>query len=105
MYDVAGLFMKLGKILDVLTICTLDDEVHAVTSLEFNPSKQDIFAYAQELLRAISVLNETNKKLPDEAHRVVLSDMYIRTRLVRAARKVPTYKTYIDNVIASRKVV
>jgi hypothetical protein len=97
-YDLGGLFMKLSKILDVLTICTLDDEVNAVTSLEFNPSKQDIFSYAQDLLRAIAVLNETNARLDGAG--VVLSDTYIRTRIVRAARKVPTYKTYIDNIIA-----
>jgi len=72
--------------------------VYAVTHLEFDPSKQDLFGYLEELRRAVRRLDDLNERLP-AAGRVIMSENYVRSRLVRAARKVPTYKTVIDNLI------
>jgi hypothetical protein len=89
-FDIAGLYGKLSAIMEVVTICTLEDEVNAVSNMEFDPTKQDIFSYVQDLKRAMEVLEETNKKL-QEGDRVIFSDMYVRTRIIRAARRVPVF--------------
>jgi len=81
--------------MDVVTICSLEDEVNAVTHLEFEPTKQDIFGYVQDLKRALDALEETNKKLAQK-DRVQFPDMYVRTRIIRAAKRVPMYKPVID---------
>ena len=98
-YDISGLFKRLAEIMDVVSICSLDDEVYNVTHLDFDQSKHDLFGYVEELRIAIQRLADVNSKLPEEA-RVTLSETYIRSRIVRAARVIPTYKTVIDNLIA-----
>jgi len=46
-----------------------------VTHLEFNPAKEDLFTYIEELRRAVSRLDDLNQ------------------------RQVPTYKSVIDSLI------
>ena len=99
-YDISYLFKRLWDVMETVTICSLDDEVFNVTHLEFDPSKQDLFTYLEDLRRAVRRLDDLNERLP-AAGRVVLTDNYIRSRLIRAARKVPIYRTVIDNLIAS----
>ena len=70
--------------METVTICSLDDEVFNVTHLEFDPSKQDLFTYLEDLRRAVRRLDDLNERLP-AAGRVVLTDNYIRSRLIRAA--------------------
>ena len=97
-YDIAHLYKRLVEVLETVTICSLDDEVYHVTHLEFDPTKEDLFGYLEELRRAIRRLNDLNEKLPVEG-RVTFPDTYVRSRLIRAARQVPTYKPVIDNLI------
>src|SRR4029078_10916160 len=82
MYDISYLFKRLWEVMETVTICSLDDEVNAVTTLEFDPNKQDLFGYLEELRRAVRRLNDLNERLP-AAGRVILSDNYVRSRLVR----------------------
>ena len=98
-YDISGLFKRLAEIMDVVTICSLDDEVYNVTHLEFDQSKHDLFGYVEEFKIAVQRLADVNSKLPEEG-KVILSETYIRSRIVRTARIIPTYKTVIDNLIA-----
>jgi len=91
-YDISYLFKRLWDVMETVTICSLDDEVYNVTHLEFDPTKQDLFQYLEELRRAVRRLDDLNDRLPEEG-RVILSENYIRSRLIRAARKVPMYKT------------
>ena len=97
-YDISGLFKRLMEVIETVTICSLDDEVYNVTHLDFDPSRQDIFGYLEELRKAVRRLAELNEKLPKKG-RVEFSEAYIRSRLVRAARQVPTYKSVIDNLV------
>ena len=97
-YDISGLFKRLMEVIETVTICSLDDEVYNVTHLDFDPSSQDIFGYLEELRKAVHKLTDLNEKLP-QAGRVIFSDSYIRSRLVRAARQVPTYKSVIDHLV------
>ena len=97
-YDISYLFKRLSQVMDTVTICSLDDEVYNVTHLDFDPSKQDLFGYVEELRIAMQRLEEVNNKLPEDG-RVVLSETYLRSRIVRAARQVTAYKTVIDNII------
>jgi len=69
-----------------------------VTHLEFNPAKEDLFTYIEELRRAVRRLDDLNQRLPENG-RVVLNETYVRSRLIRAARQVPTYKSVIDSLI------
>ena len=78
--------------MDVVTICN-------VTHLKFDQSKHDLFGYVKELRIAVQRLADVNSKLSEEG-KVILSETYIRSRIVRAARVIPTYKTVIDNLIA-----
>ena len=98
-YDISFLFKKLLSILETVTICSLDDEVYNVTHMDFNPGTQDLFAYLEDLRRAVRRLEDLNERLPEDG-RVILSETYIRSRLVRAARQVPMYKAVIDGMIA-----
>lgn len=98
MYDIAHLFKKLYKQLEVITICSLDDEVYGVTHLDFDPNKQDLFAYIEDLRRAMRRLEDLNERLPDHG-RVIFSEAYLRTRLIRAARQVPMFKSMIEQMI------
>jgi len=98
MYDIAYLFKKLFSLLEVVTICSLDDEVFGVTHLDFDSTKQDFFAYVEDLRRAMRRLQDLNDRLPEEG-KVLLSDAYLRTRLIRAARQIPIYKSLIDQLI------
>ena len=66
--------------------------------MEFNPKVQDLFSYIEDLRRAIRRLNDLNERLPKEG-RVELTETYVRSRLVRAARQIATYKPVIDNLI------
>ena len=97
-HDISFLFKRLVEVLDTVTICALDDEVYNVTHLDFDPSSQDLFSYLEELRRAMCKLSDLNERLPEEG-RVILPESYIRSRLVRAARQVPAYKTVIDNLV------
>ena len=97
-YDISGLFKRLMEVIETVTICSLDDEVYNVTHLDFDPSSQDIFGYLEELRKAVHKLTDLNEKLP-KAGRVIFSDSYIRSRLVRAARQVATYKSVIDHLV------
>ena len=97
-YDISGLFKRLMEVIETVTICSLDDEVYNVTHSDFDPSSQDIFGYLEELRKAVHKLTDLNEKLP-KAGRVIFSDSYIRSRLVRAARQVPTYKSVIDHLV------
>ena len=98
-YDISFLFKRLLDVLETVTICSLDDEVYNVTHLDFDPTKQDLFSYLEDLRRAVRRLGDLNERLPDEG-RVILSETYIRSRLVRAARQIPVYKSVIDNLIS-----
>jgi transposase InsO family protein len=97
-YDISQLFKKLMAVIETVTICSLDDEVYNVTHLEFDPSRHDLFGYLEELRKAVQKLADLNERLPEEG-RVILSEAYIRSRLVRAARQLPTYKSVIDNLV------
>ena len=97
-YDISHLFKKLMEIIETVTICSLDDEVYNVTHLEFDPSSQNIFGYLEDLRKSIVRLNDLNERLPEEG-RVIFSEAYVRSRLIRAARQVPVYKTVIDHLI------
>ena len=100
-YDIAGVFRLLSAIMDKITIATLDEEITAVTHLEFDPSRQELMEYVEDLRRAMFRLDDTNKRLTPK-NRVSFPDMYVRTRIVRAARKIPVYKTLIDTILASK---
>ena len=97
-YDISQLFKRLLQVLETVTICSLDDEVYNVTHLEFDPSSQDLFGYVEELRIAMERLRDLNEKLPEEG-RVVLSETYVRSRVVRAARQIPAYKSVIDALV------
>ena len=97
-YDISHLFKRLSQVLETVTICSLDDEVYNVTHLEFNSSSQDLFGYVEELRIAMTRLQEINDKLPEEG-RVVLSETYVRSRVVRAARQISAYKSVIDALV------
>ena len=97
-YDISHLFKRLIEVIETVTICSLDDEVYNVTHLDFDPSLYDIFGYLEELRRAVRKLSDLNERLPEEG-RVILSEAYIRSRLVRAARQIPTYKSIIDHLV------
>ena len=97
-YDISQLFKRLSQVLETVTICSLDDEVYSVTHLDFNPSSQDLFGYVEELRIAMTRLQQINDKLPEEG-RVVLSETYVRSRVVRAARQIPAYKSVIDALV------
>ena len=86
------------EVIEAVTISSLDDEVYNVTHLDFDSLSQDIFGYLEELQKAERKLSDLNEKLP-KVGRVTFSDAYIRSRLVRAARQVPTYKSVIDNLV------
>ena len=49
--------------------------------------------------RAVRRLDDLNQRLPIDG-RVVFTETYVRSRLIRAARQVPTYKPVIDYFIA-----
>jgi len=68
-YDIAGLFRRLAALVDILTICTLDEVISGVTNLEFDPTKQELFEYILDLKRALERLKETSAWLR-EADRV-----------------------------------
>ncbi len=97
-YDISHLFKRLTEVIETITICSLDDEVYNVTHLDFDPSVHDLFGYVEELRRALRKLSDLNERLPEEG-RVVLSEAYIRSRVVRAARQMPIYKTVIDHLV------
>jgi hypothetical protein len=97
-YDISHLFKRLVDTIETVTICSLDDEVYNVTHLEFDPSSQNIFGYLEELRRAIAKLNDLNERLPAEG-RVILSESYVRSRLIRAARQIPSYKSVVDQLV------
>jgi hypothetical protein len=101
-YDICHLFTRLTEIIETVTICSLDDEVYNVTHLEFDPATQNIFGYLEDLRRANQRLNDLNERLPVEG-RVILSDSYVRSRLVRAARQIPAYKTVVDQLVIKPK--
>jgi len=63
-YDISILFKRLWDVLETVTICSLDDEVYAVTHLEFNPAKEDLFTYIEEVRRAVRRLDDLNQRLP-----------------------------------------
>ena len=90
-YDISHLFKRLYEVLETVTICSLDDEVYAVTHMEFDPTTQDLFSYLEDLKKAGRRLDEVNSRLP-ESGRVIFSDAYYRSRLIRAARQIPMYK-------------
>ena len=98
-HDVSHLFKRLVEVIEVVTICSLDDEVYNVTHLEFNPDVQDLFGYMEDLRRAMRRLKDLNDRLPEEG-RVLFSETYLRSRLVRAARQVAIYKPVIDSIIS-----
>lgn len=97
-YDVSALFKRLIDVIETVTICSLDDEVYNVTHLDFDPSVHDLFGYLEELRKATKRLSDLNERLPEEG-RVLLSEAYLRSRLVRAARQIPTYKSVIDHLV------
>jgi hypothetical protein len=98
-YDISGLFKRLTGIMETVTICSLDDEVYTVTHLDFDQTKHDLFGYVEELRVALQRLQDVNDRLP-EAARVNLSETYLKSRIVRAARVLPVYKHVIDNLVA-----
>ena len=97
-YDICTLFKRLTEVLETITICSLDDEVYAVTHLDFDPHSQDLFGYVEDLRKAMQRLSDLNERLPEQG-RVVFSEAYLRSRMIRSARQIPTYKTVIDTLI------
>ena len=97
--DVQHLFSKLSQILDRVTICSLEEEVHKVTHMEFNPSKQDLLAYVTDLRRAIRRLDDVNDKLSDGS-KIKFSDAYVKIKLLRAVRSLDMYRTILDQIVA-----
>ena len=87
-YDISYLFKRLWEVMETVNLCSLDDEVYTVTHLEFDPSKQDLFGYLEDLRRAVRRLDDLNERLPEEG-RVIMSNTFVRSRLIRAARKLP----------------
>ncbi len=55
MYDISYLFRKIALILETISICVIDDEIHNVTHLEYDPHKYDIFSYTEDLKTLFSV--------------------------------------------------
>ena len=82
-YDICTLFKRLTEVLETITICSLDDEVYAVTHLDFDPHSQDLFGYVEDLRKAIKRLDDLNERLPKE-ERVIFSEAYLRSRMIRA---------------------
>ena len=97
--DIANLYSKLSQILDRVTICSLEEEVHKVTHLEFNPQKQELLSYVTDLRRAIRRLNDVNEKLRDGS-RIIFSDAYVKIKLLRAARTLDMYRSALDAFVA-----
>ena len=62
------------------------------------PATRAIFGYFEDLRRALARLNDFNDRIP-EAGRVLLSETYIRSKLIRAARQLPVFKAVIDHII------
>ena len=102
MYDISYLFKRMVDVLEQITICSLDDKLEDVIKMDYKPSKQNIFSYLGDLKRAIKKLNDINERLP-AAGRIVLSDSYVRSRLIRAARQVPVYKPVLDRLFITPK--
>jgi len=99
-YDIAALFKRLVKVLEQITICSLDDELEKVLSVAFDPNKQNVFSYLGELRKAIKGLHDLNERLPMNG-RIVLPDAFVKSKLIRAARQVPIYKPVIDMLLMS----
>jgi hypothetical protein len=97
-YDISHLYKRLVQVMDIVTICSLDDEVYNVTHLDFEPKRHDLFGYVEELRVAMTRLDDVNSKLPENG-RVILSETYLRSRIIRAARQIPSYKIVIDNLV------
>ena len=97
-YDIAALFKRLVGVLEQITICSLDDELEKVLTVVFDPSKQNVFSYLRELRKAIKGLHDLNERLLQN-HRIVLPDAFVKSRLIRAAKQVPTYKPVIDMLL------
>jgi len=99
-YDIAALFKRRVKVLEQITICSLDDELEKVLSVAFDPNKQNVFSYLGELRKAIKGLHDLNERLPLNG-RIVLPDAFVKSKLIRAARQVPIYKPVIDMLLMS----
>ena len=84
--------------METVTICSLDDEVYTVTHMDFDPATQDLFAYLEDLRKAMRRLDDLNERLPHNA-RVTFPPSHLRSRLVRAARQLPGDKTVVDSLI------
>ena len=84
-YDIAALFKRLVKVLEQITICSLDDELEKVLSVAFDPNKQNVFSYLGELRKAIKGLHDLNERLPLNG-RIVLPVAFVKSKLIRAAR-------------------
>ena len=83
-YDISHLFRRLFDVMETVTICSLDDEVYTVTHMDFDPATQDLFAYLEDLRKAMRRLDDLNERLPHNA-RVTFPPSYLRSRLVRAS--------------------
>ena len=92
--------LPIQKMLDQITICSLDDELENIIKMDYKPQSQNIFSYLGDLRKAIKRLNDINERLPDTG-RIILPDSYIRSRLVRAARQVPIYKPVLNAILIS----
>jgi hypothetical protein len=98
MFDISYLFTRLRRILEQITICSLDDELEAVIKCDFKPQQQNIFSYLTDLRKAMKRLQDVNDRLP-ESGRIIFPDAFVRSRLVRAARQLAVYKPVIDALV------
>ena len=94
-YDISYLFKRL---IEQVTICSLDDELELIIKMDFKPTSQNICSYLGELKKSIKKLDDINERLPAEG-RIVLPESYVRSRLIRAARQVPIYKPVLDRLL------
>ena len=74
------------------------DHMWTPIGIEVEHNAQDLFAYLEDLRKAMRRLDDLNERLPHNA-RVTFPPSYLRSRLVRAARQLPVYKTVVDSLI------
>ena len=86
-YDIHALFKRLVRVLEQITICSLDDELEKVIKSDFNPNTRSVFSYRGELRKAVKELHDLCERLPENGGNT-LPDSFVKSRLVRAARQI-----------------
>ena len=99
-YDVAGLYYKLARVIDMPKILSQADELDSVLSISFATSC-DIFKMHTDMRLALKRLHDMNENLPKKSH-IILPESFIRARLIKGMRGSDLYKSYLDKLMCMK---